>query len=50
MIQNNNTIDDLAFIDMLFQPNYDNPFNYLNLVGQMAVAKERAEELDKAEK
>ncbi|WP_125587847.1 FAD-dependent oxidoreductase [Companilactobacillus jidongensis] len=41
MIQNNNTIDDLAFIDMLFQPNYDNPFNYLNLVGQMAVAKER---------
>ncbi|WP_334329867.1 FAD-dependent oxidoreductase [Companilactobacillus sp. HBUAS59699] len=43
MIQNNNTIDDLAFIDMLFQPNYDNPFNYLNLVGQMAVAKERDE-------
>lgn len=41
MIQNNNTIDDLAFVDMLFQPNYDNPFNYLNLVGQMAVAKER---------
>ncbi|MFD1419232.1 FAD-dependent oxidoreductase [Companilactobacillus keshanensis] len=40
-IQNNNTIDDLAFIDMLFQPNYDNPFNYLNLVGQMAVDKER---------
>ncbi|WP_125568141.1 FAD-dependent oxidoreductase [Companilactobacillus insicii] len=43
MIQNNNTIDDLAFIDMLFQPNYDNPFNYLNLVGQLAVAKERNE-------
>lgn len=40
-IQNKNTIDDLAFMDMLFQPNYDNPFNYLNLVAQMAVAKER---------
>ncbi len=40
-IQNKNTIDDLAFMDMLFQPNYDNPFNYLNLVAQQAVAKER---------
>lgn len=42
-IQNKNTIDELAFMDMLFQPNYDNPFNYLNLVAQMAVAKERQE-------
>lgn len=42
-IQNGNTIDDLAFVDMLFQPNYDNPFNYLNLVAQMAVAKEEQE-------
>ncbi|CAJ1183061.1 NADH oxidase [Companilactobacillus paralimentarius] len=42
-IQNKNTIDDLAFMDMLFQPNYDNPFNYLNLVAQQAVAKERSE-------
>ncbi len=42
-IQNKNTIDELAFMDMLFQPNYDNPFNYLNLVAQMAVAKERDE-------
>lgn len=39
-IQNENTIDDLAFIDMLFQPNFDDPFNYLNLVAQMAVEKE----------
>jgi len=38
-IQNNNTIDDLAFVDMLFQPNYDNPFNYLNLVAQQAMDK-----------
>ncbi|WP_057897045.1 FAD-dependent oxidoreductase, partial [Companilactobacillus crustorum] len=41
-IQNNNTIDDLAYVDMLFQPNYDNPFNYLNLVAQQAIAKEDA--------
>ena len=40
-IQNNNTIDDLAFVDMLFQPHFDDPFNYLNLVAQMAVEKER---------
>lgn len=41
-IQNNNTIDDLSLVDMLFQPNFDFPFNYLNLVAQQAVAKERA--------
>lgn len=40
-IQNKNTIDDLAFVDMLFQPNYDQPFNYLNMVAQMAVAQEK---------
>jgi len=40
-IQNGNTIDDLAFVDMLFSPNFDDPFNYLNLVGQMAVEQER---------
>ncbi|AKP64900.1 NAD(FAD)-dependent dehydrogenase [Levilactobacillus koreensis JCM 16448] len=39
-IQNRNTIDDLAFVDMLFNPNFDDPFNYLNLVAQMAVEKE----------
>jgi len=46
-IQNKNTIDELAFMDMLFQPNYDNPFNYLNLVAQAAVAKERDEKKQK---
>ncbi|WP_263854115.1 hypothetical protein [Companilactobacillus hulinensis] len=40
----------MAFIDMLFQPNYDNPFNYLNLVGQMAVGKERDEKKARADK
>lgn len=40
MIQNQNTIDDLAYVDMFFQPNFDQPFNYLNLVGQLAVKQE----------
>ncbi|TPR14806.1 NADH oxidase [Apilactobacillus micheneri] len=39
-IQNKNTIDDLAMVDMLFQPNFDRPFNYLNLLGQAAQEKE----------
>ncbi|QMU07315.1 FAD-dependent oxidoreductase [Levilactobacillus suantsaii] len=38
-IQNNNTIDDLAMVDMLFQPNFDRPFNYLNILAQAAQAK-----------
>lgn len=42
-IQNNNTIDDLAFVDMLFQPNFDFPFNYLNIVAQLAIDQERTE-------
>ncbi|MFL2029414.1 FAD-dependent oxidoreductase [Loigolactobacillus zhaoyuanensis] len=40
-IQNQNTIDDLAYVDMLFQPNYDQPFNYLNLVAQQAIVQEK---------
>ncbi|RRK10251.1 NADH oxidase [Lactiplantibacillus garii] len=39
MIQNHNTIDDLGFVDMFFQPIYDRPFNYLNLLGQAAIAQ-----------
>lgn len=39
MIQNHNTIDDLGFVDMFFQPVYDRPFNYLNLLGQAAIAQ-----------
>ncbi|MTV81988.1 FAD-dependent oxidoreductase [Secundilactobacillus folii] len=38
-IQNHNTIDDLAMVDMLFQPNFDRPFNYLNILGQAAQQK-----------
>lgn len=37
MIQNRNTIDELAYVDMLFNPSYDRPWNYLNLLGQAAV-------------
>lgn len=39
MIQNKNTIDLMAMVDMLFQPNFDRPFNFINLLGQQAVAK-----------
>ncbi|WP_125589576.1 FAD-dependent oxidoreductase [Companilactobacillus jidongensis] len=40
LIQNGATIDQLAFLDMLFSPNFNNPFDYLNLAGQMAVDQE----------
>lgn len=40
LIQNNGTIDQLAFLDMLFSPNFNNPFDYLNLAGQKAVDQE----------
>jgi len=43
MIQNKNTIDDLAYVDMLFNPNFDRPWNYMNMLGQAAVEKERVE-------
>ena len=40
MIQNHNTIDQLSMVDMLFQPYFDAPFNYMNVLGQVAVAHE----------
>ena len=40
LIQNHGTIDQLAMVDMLFSPNFNNPFDYLNLVGQIAVTQE----------
>lgn len=36
------TIDQLAMVDMLFQPWFDRPFNYLNILAQAAVAKANA--------
>lgn len=38
-IQNNNTIEFLGMYDTLFQPYFDRPFNYINLLGQAAMAK-----------
>lgn len=39
-IQNQNTIEQLAFVDMLFSPYYDRPFNYLNQLALVALAQE----------
>ncbi|MDD7758820.1 MAG: FAD-dependent oxidoreductase [Aerococcus suis] len=44
-IQNQMTIEDLAYVDFFFQPHFDRPWNYLNLLAQQAVAQE--EELAK---
>ena len=38
-IQNKMTIEDLAGVDMLFQPNFDQPLNWLNKVAMAAVDK-----------
>lgn len=39
-IQNKMTIEDLAYVDFLFQPNFDRPWHYLNLLAQAALAQE----------
>ncbi|WP_155287360.1 FAD-dependent oxidoreductase [Lacticaseibacillus zhaodongensis] len=39
MIQNKNTVDELAYVDMLFNPSFDRPWNYMNLLGHAAVNK-----------
>lgn len=36
-IQNNMTIDQLAFIDFFFQPHYNKPWNFINLAGLNAL-------------
>ncbi|WP_369395685.1 FAD-dependent oxidoreductase [Lacticaseibacillus thailandensis] len=41
-IQNGNTIEDLAYVDTLFNPHYDQPVNYLNQVALLAVAQTNA--------
>lgn len=40
-IQNNMTIEDLAYVDFFFQPVFDRPWNYLNILAQAAVEQER---------
>lgn len=38
-IQNNMTVDEIAFVDFFFQPHYNKPWNIINLAGQMALDK-----------
>ena len=45
LFNNKNTIDDLAYIDMLFSPNFNEPFNYLNLAAQKAIDQEYTHQL-----
>lgn len=40
-IQNKMTIEDLAYVDFFFQPHFDRPWNYLNILAQAAVEQER---------
>lgn len=40
-IQNKMTIEDLAYVDFFFQPHYNRPWNYLNLLAQAALETER---------
>ncbi|MBC8743454.1 FAD-dependent oxidoreductase [Lactobacillus sp. Marseille-P7033] len=42
-IQNKNTIEFLGLYDTMFQPNFDRPFNYVNILGQAAMAKAGSE-------
>lgn len=46
-IQNKMTVEDLAYVDFFFQPHFDRPWNYLNLLAHAALEQERklAEEL-----
>ncbi|HJA89988.1 MAG TPA: FAD-dependent oxidoreductase [Candidatus Jeotgalibaca merdavium] len=39
-IQNRMTVEDLALVDFFFQPHFDRPWNYLNLVAQKALEQE----------
>lgn len=38
-IQNKMTVEDLAFVDFFFQPYFDRPWNYLNILAQAALDK-----------
>ena len=40
-IQNHMTIEDLAYVDFFFQPHFNRPWNYLNLLAQAALEQER---------
>ncbi len=36
-IQNEMTVDEIAFVDFFFQPHFNKPWNIINLAGQMAL-------------
>jgi pyruvate/2-oxoglutarate dehydrogenase complex dihydrolipoamide dehydrogenase (E3) component len=36
-IQNQMTVDEIAFVDFFFQPHFNKPWNIINLAGQMAL-------------
>ena len=38
-VQNKMTVEDLALSDFFFQPHFDRPWNYLNLLAQAALAE-----------
>ncbi|WP_127468682.1 NADH oxidase [Melissococcus plutonius] len=38
-VQNRMTVEDLALTDFFFQPHFDRPWNYLNLLAQAALAE-----------
>lgn len=38
-VQNNMTVEDLALSDFFFQPHFDRPWNYLNLLAQAALVE-----------
>ena len=38
-IQSKTTVEDLAFVDFFFQPHFDRPWNYLNILAQKALDK-----------
>ena len=42
-IQNKMTLEDLALADFFFQPHFDRPWNYLNLLAQKALQEVNAE-------
>lgn len=48
-IQNEMTVDELAFIDFFFQPHYNKPWNFLNSVGQKALKPVDAQAQEKKE-
>lgn len=43
-VQNKMTLEDLALSDFFFQPHFDRPWNYLNLLAQKALAEVEAAE------